>query len=123
MSVQLDVEQVRTVEQGPVYRTVTTVIYNLGIDRNIFVFNAETEAFEHVATPWDMANTPTARQTALDNGIDYYRLSEVTQDRDTLDDATEVAAYTLGRVSSLTQAYTTATEDFVGSETYSYTGS
>ena len=123
MSVQLDVEQVRTVEEGPVYRVVTSVYYNLGIDRNIFVFNAETDAFEHVATPWDMGNTPTTKQDALDDGIDYYRLEAVTKDYDAIEDATTFAAYTLGRISSLAQAYDLAKTTFVGSNTYSYTGS
>jgi len=123
MSVRLDIEQSRSVIEGPIYRVVTAVDYNLGIDRNIFVFNAETDVFEHVATPWDIDNTPTDKQTALNTGIDYYRLDTVTKDSDTVAEASTFAAYTLGRISSLAQAYELVESDFVGSNTYSYTGS
>ena len=123
MSVRLGVEQVRTVEEGPTYRVVTTVYYNLGVDRNIFVFNAETDDFEHVATPWDLDNTPTSKQTALDTGVDYYRLSEVTKDNDTVDDASTFASYTLERISALARAYESVATEFAGTDTYSYLGS
>lgn len=122
MSVRLDIEQVRSVLVGPVYRVFTSVVYNSGIDRNIFVFNAATEAFEHVATPWDLENTPTDRQTALNTAVDYYRLSAVTRDGDEIEEALDFATYTLSRIESLAQAYELVAEQFAGSTTHSYTG-
>ena len=123
MSVRIDIEQIRSVLEGPVYRVYTAVIYNQGIDRNIFVFNTATEAFEHVATPWDLENLPTDRQDALNRGIDYNRHENVTRDGDYIDEALEYATYTLARIASLAQAYELAVDQFAGSATSSYTGS
>jgi len=122
MSVRIEIEQVRSVLEGPAYRVYTSVIYNTGIDRNIFVFNTETEAFEHVATPWDLENCPADRQTALNEGIDYYRLDNVTRDGDEVEEATSYATYTLARISALAQAYQLVANQFEGSNTYSYLG-
>ncbi len=123
MSVRIDVEQVRSVLEGPVYRVRTAVIYNQGIDRRIFVFVTDTETFAHVASPWDLENIPASREAALSLGIDYYRLEEVTRDGDEIEEALDYATYTLARISSLTQAYELAVDQFAGAATSSYTGS
>ena len=122
MSVTIQVQQVRTVEEGPLYRVDTSVVYNKGIDRNVFVFNTETEEFEHVATPWDMENTPGTRQEAILGDINYYRLSAVVKDFELVTVASEFAAYTLGRLSALAREYEIVGETFEGSGTYTYTG-
>ncbi len=122
MSVRIDVTQLRTVEEGPIYRVSTSVVYNTGIDRNIFVFNTETEEFEHVASPWDIENLPTTQAQAILDNCDYYRQSSVIKDWDDIEEAIEFAAYTLSRVSSLAQQYELAESAFEGSGTYSYTG-
>lgn len=122
MSVRIDVDQNRTVEEGPLYRVETLVTYNTGIDRNIFVFNTETEVFEHVATPWDIDNRPISRDQAILDDSNYYRLAAATKDHSTVDEATEFAAYTLSRISSLAQDYELTSSTFEGSATYSYTG-
>ncbi len=123
MSVRIDIEQVRSVLEGPVYRVYTAVTYNQGIDRNIFVFDTATEVFEHVASPWDLENLPTSRQEALNLGIDHYRLEKVTRDGDYVDEALDYATYVLARIASLTQAYELVVDQFTGSATSSYTGS
>ncbi len=121
MSVRIDVQQTRSVEEGPLYRVVTSVVYNTGIARSIFVFNTETEVFEHVATPWDIENTPDNRAAALLGPIDYYRLTAVTRDFSTVEEAEEYAVYTLGRVALLAREYGLVASSFEGSGTYSYT--
>lgn len=123
MSVRIDVEQIRSVIEGPVYRVHTTVVYNQGIDRNIFVFDTVTEEFAHVATPWDLENTPVGKQAALNDGVNYYRLSYVTRDGADIEEALDYATYTLARISSLAQAYELMADQFAGAATTSYTGS
>ncbi len=122
MNVRIDVEQVRTVEDGPLYRVATSVVYTTRIDRNIFVFNAATDAFEHVASVWDIDNLPTDKQTALNTSVDYYRLEAVTRDSADVAEASEFAVYTLSRIASLAQSYELVGNEYVGSDTHSYTG-
>ena len=122
MSVRIDVTQERTVVEGPIYRVTTAVFYNTGIDRNIFVFNTETEVYEHVASPWDMENLPSTRAQAVTDDVAYYRLYTTVNDWDDVGEAIEFAAYTLSRISSLAQQYELVESAFEGSGTYSYTG-
>ncbi len=123
MTVRLEVKQARSVEEDDIYRVVTLVEYNQGISRNIFVYNTETEEFQHVATPWDIENLPNNRADALAEGDSYYRLTAVTRDFSTVELAQEFAAYTLGRISTLAREYNLAVTSFEGSGTYTYTGS
>ena len=123
MSVTIEVSQERTVEEGPLYRVDTVVDYASGIDRNIFVFNTESQAFEHVATTWDMENLPIGRTEALRVDANYYRLSQATVDYESETTGTEAASYTLGRIQSLAIAYETMAESFVGSDSHTYSGS
>lgn len=123
MSVRLDIRQIRSVEEGPLYRVVTSVFYNSGIDRSIFVFNTETDVFEHVATPWDIDNTPDNKAEAVVETVNYYRLTEVTRDFTTAEEALAFASYTLSRISLLAREYNLVQSSFIGSNTYAYTGS
>ena len=122
MSVRIDIQQDRTVEEGPLYRVATSVIYNSGIDRNVFVFNTTTEEFEHVATTWDMEHLPKSKDDAALAGDGFYRLPSVTKDFDTVMTATEFAIYTRGRVAALVREYEAVSTTFEGSGTYTYTG-
>jgi hypothetical protein len=122
MSVQIEIQQDRTVEEGPLYRVATSVVYNSGIGRNIFVFNTETQVFEHVATPWDMENVPNSRDEALTDASAFYRLPEVTRDFDVVATAIEYALYTRSRVEQLARDYGLTDDLFVGSGTHTYTG-
>ena len=124
MTVQLEVTQTRTVESGEAYRVVTSVGYNSGIDRCIFVYNTDTEEYQHVATPWDIENRPNNRVQALADGDAYYRLASVLRDSDTVAVAEAFAVYTLGRIEMLAREYARVVTSFEGSGTYvySYTG-
>ena len=123
MSVRIEVDQVRTLEEGPLYRVFTSVSHTVGIDRNIFVFSTETQTFEHVATTWDMENLPVGREAALGVNTDYYRESSAQVDYESETTGTAAASYTLGRVQSLAIAYETMAESFVGSDSHTYLGS
>ena len=122
MSVELQVTQVRTVEAGPLYRVNTSVVYNNGIDRSIFVFNTETEVFEHVATPYGIENYPDSRAESVVGTINYYRQANVVRDFSTAEEAAAFATYTLGRIQLLAREYDIVDSVFEGSSTVTYTG-
>lgn len=120
--VNIEVHQERTVEDGPVYRVKTTVLTAQGIDRNIFVFNTETQAFEHVAVTWDMDNYPADRDQAILDGDDYYRKSEANVTYgDNQTTAIDAAAYTLLRIDLLAQQYNLQEGEFLGAEDHIFT--
>lgn len=123
MSVSIEVVQNRTLEEGPLYRVNTSVVHVMGINRNVFVFNTETQVFEHVATTWDMENLPIGRDAAVNADADYYRQDAVSVDYETETVGTEAASYTLGRLQSLATAYQIMKESFVGSDSHIYVGS
>ncbi len=117
MTVRIEIDQTRTVEDGPIYRVTTSVIYAAGVAREIFVFNTETQDFSHVATTYDMENYPDNRTEALTNSAGYYRQAVVDIGYDTVTVATAAAAYTVARVDYLTSTYSTFTDSFEGSDT------
>jgi len=116
------VKQKREVVEGPLYKTTNTVESVTGIEKEIFVMNTETQAFEHVATVYDMyhlLNTRSAAQTAED---EYYRASVAIKSYESLDDALEFASYTLGRVGYLAEQYDEYTNHFAGEDEHTYPG-
>lgn len=119
MTVHIEIRQERTLEEGPLYRVRTFVVYISGINRNIFVYNTETQEFAHVATTWDMQNLPDNRNDALLNNIDYYRADESVKEFSNAKTAEEFAAYTVARVQYLMSQYAIMSESFIG--TYDYT--
>lgn len=121
MTVQIEIHQTRTTLEGPTYRVETNVIYALGIDRNIFVFDRDTQVFSHVASVWDIENYPANYQEALTADLDYYRAAECSKDYTTAPEALEFAVYTRGRVQSLVNEYEVVTEDFEGEGDYTFT--
>lgn len=122
MTVRIEVNQVRSTEDGPIYRVTTSVINTEGIDRNIFVFETDTQDFKHVATPFDMNNYPAGLAAAQSGGDKYYR-KEVADvgygDNVALADA--AATYTLSRIKLLADQYGPVVEEFEGSEDHIYT--
>lgn len=123
MSVRIEVSQDRTLEEGPLYRVSTSVVHVTDIDRNVFVFNTDTQVFEHVATTWDMENLPVGRDAAINADVNYYRGDEAIVDYASETLGTTAASYTLGRLQSLAIAYQIMRESFVGSESHVYLGS
>jgi hypothetical protein len=119
MTVKVDVTQERT-SQETTYDVRTTVTFVSGITDHIFVFNAETEVFSHVAVPYDIYNYPESKLEADNAGLHYFRKTEVIQSFDALDVAQAAAEYTIERVSYLTQQYGSATNQFVGTSNFSF---
>ena len=119
MTVQIDVSQERTsVEKG--YKVKTEVTFVEGITDHIFVFNAETQVFSHVAVPFDIYTFPESKIDADNTGAPYYRATSAEVVYDQLNTAQAEAEYTVERVSYLTHQYGSATNQFVGQSNYSF---
>jgi len=114
MSVTIDYTQVRTVEEGPLYKVVTTVSYVENIAPEIFVYNVESDTYEHVATVWDMEHVITSRSQAQIDGLRYYRRSNCTVEYPAQSTALAFVDYVKDRVEDLALQYARATENFEG---------
>ena len=119
MTVEISIKQTReTVETG--YQVKTEVTFVSGISDHIFVFNTETDEYEHVAIPYDIYTYPETRAEAISSGAAYYRKTEVTVEFPQLNTAQAAAEYTANRVGYLTHLYGSATNDFIGTSTYTF---
>lgn len=118
MSVHVEVHQSRTVEEGPVYKVSTEVTFATGIERALFVFNTETQNFEHVATVWDMEHYPSDRNVAVQNGDNYYRAPSAVVGYPNQTTAIDYATYTIERVQLLVDNYNKAKTVFEGDTDY-----
>lgn len=121
-TVRIEVTQERTVTEGPLYNVKTTVTYTQGIEKQIFVFDTETQDFSHVATPYDMDNFPSDRDTAIGDAVDYYREEGADVSYQTETTAYNAAAYTLQRIDSLAVQYDAVQNEFKGTDMHVYTG-
>lgn len=122
MTARIDLKQTSTIEEGPVYRVVNEVTYAENIPREVFVMNAETQLFSHVATVWDFQAYPDTRDQALLDSVGYYRADSCTKDFDTLQTATSFKSYTKGRVEWVVADYDEANNVFEGVDDYTITG-
>ena len=120
MSTRIELNQSRVVIEGPLFRVTTEVTYAQGIDKNVFVFNTETDVFEHVATVYGMDTYPASRSEATLEGMPFYRNYNVTVDYTNETTASKAAVYTRQSVSNLTKQYALVSEAFIGSDTYVY---
>lgn len=120
MTVRIEMRQIRTLEEGPIYRVKNEITYASGIQKEVFVFTVVDEAFSHVAYPYDMENVPVGKEAAAQAGNNFYRALDVIRDYDTLLKATEFAVHSRGRVSFLADEYELATEGFEGENDYIY---
>jgi len=121
MIVTINLTQNNTIIPGG-YNVNTVVDSATNISKNVFVVDVEFDTFRHVATPYDMSEYPETKQEAIDNGLDFYRVSEVDVAYDNVTTATKYAEYTVNRVSGLTRTYAKTISDFEGTYTYSFTG-
>jgi len=121
MSVRIEVKQTRTVDEGPIFKVDTQVTYASGIAREIFVFETETQDFSHVATTYDMETYPDDRDTAIADGVDFYRKDQAIVVYALEAVAVEAASYTLARIDTLARQYNTFKTEFEGSSDYVFT--
>jgi len=120
MSVKIEIHQVRSVVEGPLYRVNTSVVHAIGIDRGIFVFRMDTQEFSHVATTWDMENYPDNLAEAQATPFEFYRQTSCVKDYEDAEVATQFAAYTRSRIDWLAKQYAIMQEEFVGEGDYEY---
>lgn len=121
-TVTIEVKQVRTVLEGPLYQVDTSVILAQNIEQEIFVFATVTDVFDHVATVWDIANYPPTKEQATLTGAMFYRKAQAVVPYENENTAVEAAAYTLNRIRTLVNKYQTVNDEFIGTDTYIFTG-
>ena len=114
MPVIVEFTQNKSVLEGPQYKVSNVVNYVEKIQPEIFVHNTETQAFEYVATLYDMEIYPNSLQGAIDADKDYYRSPSAEKTYDELTTAQEFELHVYSRVSSLVQSYAQAQGDFPG---------
>lgn len=93
-----------------------------GIAAEIFVFETETDEFNHVAVADDMQEYPVGKTQAQTDGKAYYRAIEAQVDYTVIATAQVAAAYTKLRVQQLAIEYDAVNNDFIGSDTTTYLG-
>lgn len=117
MPVTITHTQVRSVQPGPLYRTLDTVTAAVGIQTQVFVFLVLDDSFQHVATVDNMLNLPNTKAQAILDGKDAYRLAVVQQDYAILSEAEEFASTLIQRMQLLVIQYDEAVNTFVGTTT------
>ena len=122
MTVVIEVKQVRSVVEGPLYRVDTSVLRAQQIDPEIFVLSTEDDSFNHVATVWDMQTYPNTKQEAQATGSPFYRVTQAVVDYENENTAVSAASYTLARVDALAREYQVVNEGFLGTTEHTYTG-
>ena len=122
-TVYIKMTQKREVEEGPLYKVTNTVNTATGIEDEIFVMNTETQAFEHVATVYDMGHWLKERDDAIEEDDMYYRASICYKEYESLQDAEDFGDYTSGRVEYLVNQYYAYVNGFPATTVYEYTGS
>jgi len=122
MSITIELRQTQEIIPGvPEYRVTNKVTRSVGIAREVFVMNTETDFFEHVATVWHMDNTPSSKAEAIVIGSAYYRADEAYREYPAIETALEFAGYTRSRTEGLARTYGEAAREFPGVFDYTYT--
>ncbi len=68
------------------YRVKNEVTVASGISPAVFVFRTSDETFSHYAAVADLIQLPTDADSAIADGLGFYRQAEVTRDWDTVDE-------------------------------------
>ena len=89
-----------------------TVIDSTDIDRRVFVYDTENQAYQHVATVRDMRDVVMDYTTARDTDVFFYRTPYVLQTFDTLDAATIWRDSVVASVTGLAQQWKTYLDGF-----------
>jgi len=124
MTVRIDLKQTKSVVEGPegsIYKTLNEIIYAQGIPAEVFVFARETQEFSNVASVWQVQNLPVGYDAATEAGSNYYRKSTAEVGYPSVETAVAFAAHVRSRVDGLLNEFVTSGEQFVGTNTYSYT--
>jgi hypothetical protein len=127
MSVSITLQQVNSTynddDNQPVYKAENEVVATEGVPLALFVFSVDTEEYNHVASVYDLEAYPDSRAQAITDGVDFYRQPAATREYDNITDATTFATHVRSRLNFLAQDYPKTQDEFVGSETYTFTTS
>ena len=80
MSATIQLHQVTSILDGPLYRVKSDVLSASGIDKSVFVYKTITQAFDHYAVAADMELYPNTYAEAVQTGAMFYRLASVQRD-------------------------------------------
>jgi hypothetical protein len=103
MAVSLELNQVTSVQDGPLYRVKNEVVAATNIGKEVFVFKTATKKFDHYATVADMESWPDNYDDALANGKTFYRVSVVQRDWETTIEMEADVSVTKSRLAGLVQ--------------------
>lgn len=121
MAVSITLKQTQSIQPDNLFRVIEEVTTSTDISQYIFVFTAETQAFSHVATVYDIEHiVDTTYAAVLSSGAEYYRLAVVQKDYETQSQAEAFAAYTRVRTETLVGDYESFLDGFEGITTYVY---
>jgi hypothetical protein len=79
-TISFTLHQVTTALDGPIYRVFQEITEAVNASKAVYVFATLTQEFSHIATVTDMWNYPDSYAQAVIDGVDFYRLEEVTRD-------------------------------------------
>lgn len=111
MSATLEVHQVRT-NTAEGHMIETTVVNSTVIPKELFVVDAVTDEFSHVASLTDF-HYPAEK----DVQYGFYRTSAVSRVFENVETALKFVTYTNERLDEITKAYTQSVTNFVGTDT------
>jgi len=121
MAVSITLKQTQSIQPDNLFRVIDEVTASTDISKYIFVFTAETQAFSHVATVYDIEHiVDTTYAAVLISGAEYYRLAVVQKDYETQSQAEAFASYMRSRTETLVGDYESFLDGFEGITTYVY---
>lgn len=104
------------------YRVACQISATEGVSLALFVFDVLHEAYNHIATVYDLEHYPESVGDALSQGVDFYRQADVTRDFTNQHTALDFAKVVRSRLRVLTADLPDALETFTGTPTtYVYT--
>ena len=80
MAMTIQLHQVTSILDGPLYRVKSDVLAATGIDKAVFVYKTATQAFDHYALAADMERYPNTYEEAVQSSAVFYRKMSVQRD-------------------------------------------
>jgi hypothetical protein len=101
LEVQFDARTVVQPDGVVLYRVQVTALSSSGIEKEVFVFDTNTNAYEHVASVWEMESLPSSPGQASAQDANYYRASSMVRLHTTSKAASDLIADIKTRLSLL----------------------
>jgi hypothetical protein len=104
------------------YAVTSSITYSEGIDSNLFVYNTDTQAYSHIAFPYDMNTYPVSLEPAQVAGSSYYRVASNEKIFADVVKAEEFALYVRTRINWLVTQYVAECSAFESTINYTFEG-